>query len=346
MTSAIRLAPALLVLSTVACSTEAQQAARQQASTDIVATVGDRTFSLAEVDERALAQSASTFGSMRLVDALYEARRAAIDDLVSIHLVETEAKALGVEVSALLDREITSKVVPPTELDIAAWYKANPQQVQGAPIDRVRDPIRDLLVRQRTEDFRQKYLGTLRAKTTVSVNLDPPRVKVEAAGRPTRGTASAPIEIIEFSDFQCPFCLSAFPTVQRVLSTYGDKIRFTYRHYPLPNHPNARPAAEAAACAAEQNKFWEYHDRLFQNQGKLSTADLKQHAADLGLDAAAFNACVDSRKSQQDVETDIAAGNAVGVNGTPAFFINGRGLSGAQPFDAFKRVIDEELARR
>jgi len=346
MTSAIRLASALLLVSAVACSTAAQQSAGQQASNDIVATVGDRTFTLSEVDERALTQSASTFGSMRLVDALYEARRAAIDDLVSIHLVETEAKALGVEVGALLDREITSKVVPPTDLDIAAWYKANPQQVQGAPIDRVREPIRDLLVRQRTEDVRQQYLGTLRAKTTVSVKLDPPRVKVEAAGRPTRGTASAPIEMIEFSDFQCPFCLSAFPTVQRVLSTYGDKIRFTYRHYPLPNHPNARPAAEAAACAAEQNKFWEYHDRLFQNQGKLSAADLKQHAADLGLDAAAFNACVDSRKFQQDVETDIAAGNAVGVNGTPAFFINGRGLSGAQPFDAFKRVIDEELARR
>jgi protein-disulfide isomerase len=283
---------------------------------------------------------------MRLADALYEARRAVIEEMISFRLVEAEAKALNVEMPALLDREISSKVVPPTDLDIAAWYKANPQRVQGASIEQVREPIRNLLRQERTDVIRQAYLAKLRAKAAVSVSLEAPRVRVEAAGRPTRGPASAPVEIIEFSDFQCPFCLSAFPTVKRVLSTYGDKIRFTYRHYPLPNHPNARPAAEAAACAAEQNRFWEYHDRLFENQGKLSAGDLKQHAVNLDLDSQAFNACVDGRKHQKDVENDIAAGNAVGVNGTPAFFINGRPLSGAQPFEVFKRVIDEELARK
>ena len=293
-----------------------------------------------------MAQPVSNFSSMRLADALYEARRAAIDDIVSIRLVENEAKAQKVEVAALLEREITAKVVAPTELDIAAWYKANPQRVQGAPIDQVREPIKNLLTQQRAEDARQAYLDTLRAKVSIAVSLDAPRVKVDTAGRPTRGPAGAPIEIVEFSDFQCPFCLSAFPTVNQVLETYGDKIRFVYRHYPLPNHPNARPAAEASACAAQQNKFWEYHDRLFGTPGKLSPADLKQHAAALGLDTAAFNACVDDRTFQQDVEADIAAGNAVGVNGTPAFFINGRPLKGAQPFDVFKRVIDEELAKK
>ena len=131
-----------------------------------------------------------------------------------------------------------------------------------------------------------------------------------------------------------------------MLETYGDRIRFVYRHYPLPNHPNAKPAAEASACAAEQDKFWPYHDRLFSAAGKLSAADLKRHAVDLGLDAATFNACVDSHKFAKDVEADLAAGNDVGVNGTPAFFINGRTLSGAQPFSVFKRVIDEELAKR
>jgi protein-disulfide isomerase len=119
-----------------------------------------------------------------------------------------------------------------------------------------------------------------------------------------------------------------------------------YRHYPLPNHPHAKPAAEASACANEQGKFWEFHDRLFENQTRLTDADLKQHASAVGLDAAQFNACFDSHKFAQEVEDDMEAGEAAGVNGTPAFFINGRALSGAQPFEAFKRVIDEELARK
>jgi len=151
------------------------------------------------------------------------------------------------------------------------------------------------------------------------------------------------VTIIEFSDFQCPFCFRAAPTVRQVLATYGDKIRLVYRHYPIPGHPQARPAAEASACAAEQGKFWEFHDRLFADQSKLSAADLKQDAAAIGLDAAKFDSCVTSGKYKADVDADIQAGEAAGVNGTPAFFVNGRLLSGAQPFESFKRVIDEEL---
>jgi len=128
-----------------------------------------------------------------------------------------------------------------------------------------------------------------------------------------------------------------------VLSTYGAKIHFVYRNYPLANHPNARPAAEAAQCANEQGQFWQYHDRLFGDPGKLSDSDLKASAAALGLDATKFNACVDSHKYKARVDADMQAGNEAGVNGTPAFFINGRAITGAQPFEEFKRVIDDEL---
>ena len=131
--------------------------------------------------------------------------------------------------------------------------------------------------------------------------------------------------------------------MQQVLSTYGDKIRFVYRNYPLPNHPAARPAAEAAACADEQGKFWPYHDLLFANPSKLTDADLKQHAAALGLNTAQFNSCVDTHKLKGVIDADVKDGEEAGVNGTPAFFINGRMISGAQPFDVFKRIIDEEL---
>jgi protein-disulfide isomerase len=329
----------------LACSTAAQPA-RQPGPGDVVATVDGRSITLAEVDERALSQSAGNFSSLRLADALYEARRATIDDMINLTLVDRQAQSLGIDAAELLKREVTGKAVEPTEFDVAAWYKANPNRVQNQPIEKVGDAIKNLLRGERVEALRQQYLNGLRAKAEISVRLDPPRAKVDAARRPARGPASAAVEIIEFSDFECPFCLNAFPTITKVLETYGDQVRFVYRHYPLPNHPNAKPAAEASACAAEQDKFWPYHDRLFSAAGRLSATDLKQHAVDLGLDTAAFNACVDSHKYAADVTADLAAGNAVGVNGTPAFFINGRTVSGAQPFHVFKRIIDEELARR
>ncbi len=333
---------AVLVLP--ACSTEAQST--QQAATDVVATVGGSKITLAQADERAMKQVAGNFGSLTLAQAIYEARRGAVEELVGDLLVDAEAKAQGVTRVDLLKKEIEQKVVPPTDVDVAAWYQAHPERVQGAPLEKVAQPIQALLLQERTRAAQSAFLDSLKAKTAVAISLEAPRLTVADAGRPARGPADAPVQIIEFSDFQCPFCFQAHPTVAKVLSTYGDKIRFVYRHYPLPNHPNARPAAEAAACAAEQDKFWPYHDRLFENQSKLSAPDLKQHAAALGLDAAKFGACVDSHKYSDLVDEDMAAGEEAGVSGTPAFFVNGRVLGGAQPFEAFKRVIDEELARK
>jgi protein-disulfide isomerase len=305
--------------------------------------VGSAPITLAEVDERALQQPASDFGSSKLSQALYSARRAALDEIVATKLFDEEAKSQHIERAALVEKEITAKIPAVSEADVAEWYRVNQARVQGASLDQVRSPIRAFLTQERMQTIRTQYLDTLKAKTSVRVSLEPPRQRVATADSPGRGPANAPIELIEFSDFQCPYCLRADPTVRQVLATYGDRIHFVYRHYPLPNHPNARPAAEAAACAGDQGKFWAYHDRLFTSQTRLETADLKQHAVEIGLDAAKFNACVDGRQTQAKVEADIRAGEEVGVNGTPAFFINGRALSGAQPFEAFKHVIDEEL---
>jgi protein-disulfide isomerase len=328
----------------VACSSSAQQPNRVQGPTDVVATVGNVSITLAEVDQKAMQQPAADFGQMKLVLALYEARRAAVDEIVGEKLIADEAKTRGITTTALIDAEITSKIATVGEAEIVAWYNANPSRVQGAKIEQVREPIRSLLTQQRTSQAYQSYVEKLRGKASVRVSLEPPRNKIAAADGQAKGPANAPIEIIEFSDFQCPYCLRANPTVKQVLSTYGDRIRFVYRNYPLPNHPNARPAAEAAQCAAEQGQFWPYHDRLFADQSKLADEDLKQSAVALGLEAARFNACFDSHKYKARVEADMQAANEAGVNGTPAFFINGRMLSGAQPFDEFKRVIDEELA--
>jgi protein-disulfide isomerase len=331
-----------VVVGLVACSTAAQST--KQAPGDVVATVGSRSITLADADAKAMQQSTATFGSMKLGQAIYQARRAAIDDLVADLLIDEAAKAKGVTRSALIEQEITAKIQPVTESDIASFYEANRARVQGATLDQVRQPIRSYLTQDRMQTIRGQYLDTLRTKTAVRIALDPPRQQFAAsAASPAKGPSAAPVEIVEFSDFQCPYCLRAHPTVTQVLNTYGDRVHFVYRHYPLPGHPAARPAAEASACAADQGKFWEYHDRLFADQTKLSDADLKKTAADLGLDAAKFNTCVDSRKFKTMIDTDVAAGQDAGVDGTPAFFINGRMISGAQPFGDFKKIIDEEL---
>ena len=330
------------VVLVAACSSSAQ-APRQPAPTDVVATVGSTSITMAEVDDKALQQPASNFGSAKLFQALYAARLAALDDLIATNLLAAEAKAQHLESAALVDKEITSKIVAVKDADVSAWYQANQGRVQGRPLEQVRSAIASFLSQERIDAVRREYLEALKTKTAVRIMLEPPRQTIAATDSPSRGPASAPIELIEFSDFQCPFCQRANPTVQQVLTTYGDRIRFVYRHYPLPNHPNARPAAEASACAAEQGKFWPYHDRLFSGQAGMTDGELKQHAVAVGLDAAKFNGCVDAHKFKALVDADVHAGEEAGVNGTPAFFINGRMLSGAQPYDAFKKIIDEEL---
>jgi protein-disulfide isomerase len=338
-----RLAVVTLVLF-AACSTSAQPA-RAPAPQDVAATVGATTITLEQVDRQALRQPASDFGGARLGQALYAARRVVLDELIGNELLDQEAKARGTDRASLVEKEIASSVQAPTDADVQAWYQANPARVQGASFDQVRAPIRSLLIQQRMAASRERFLDTLKQKTRVNVALEPPREKVDVAGYPSKGPSDAPVVMVEFSDFQCPFCQRAEPTVEQVLKTYGNRIKFVYRHFPLPSHPNARPAAEAAACAEEQGHFWEYHQELFANPNRLSADDLKAHANAIGLDAARFTTCVENHKTKARVDNDIKEANEAGVTGTPAFFVNGRPIEGAQPFEAFKQVIDEELAR-
>jgi len=341
-----RIGLGLSVLLLAGCLNTAAQQQRQQAASDVVATVGASSITLAQVDEKALDQPVNNFGSVKLAQALYEARRQAVDDLVADALIDQEAKRRGVQRDALIEKEISNKVTPVTDAEVSSWYQANQNRVQGASLDQVRAPIRAYLLQQRMGAAREQYLDTLKEKTRVTISLEPPRLAVAAANGAVKGSPSAPIEMIEFSDFQCPYCQRAHATVERVLQTYGDRIRFVYRHYPVPGHAAARPAAEASECAKEQGKFWPFHDRLFANPSKLSDADLKAHAAAVGLDITAFTSCFDSHKYQSIVEADAKDGEAAGVNGTPAFYINGRMISGAQPFDVFKKLIDDELQRK
>jgi protein-disulfide isomerase len=175
----------------------------------------------------------------------------------------------------------------------------------------------------------------------------PQRTEIDTAGYPARGPATAPVTIVEFSDFECPFCGRLFPTLKAVENIYLDRVRIVYRQFPLRRiHPLAQKAAEASLCANEQGRFWEMHDSLFGDQEHLTVDALKARAVELKLDTAAFNACLDSGKKVAAIDKDIADGAKAGVTGTPTMFINGRMMVGAQPYAQIQAVIEEELQRQ
>jgi len=183
-------------------------------------------------------------------------------------------------------------------------------------------------------------------KTSPSSEPISPPQQVSVDDDPFIGSKDAPVTIIEFSDFQCPFCKRAEPTIKQILETYGDKIRFVYRDFPLTFHQNAQKAAEAAECADEQGKFWEYHDLLFEKQTEWSSDGVKkfkEYAVQLNLNTKDFNDCLDSGKMISEVNKDFQDGQSYGVTGTPTFFINNELISGAQPFEVFKQKIEEAL---
>jgi protein-disulfide isomerase len=181
------------------------------------------------------------------------------------------------------------------------------------------------------------------------VNLKPPpiqRVEVSVQGAPVKGGDKAPVTIVEFSDFHCPFCKQVVSTLAKLESQYGDKVKLAFRDFPIDSlHPGASQAHEAARCADEQGKFWAYHDKLFASPLKSSPEIFKGFAKEVGLEPVAFETCLSRGKHQAAIKKDIDDEQRLGVAGTPAFFINGRLFTGAQPLEAFARVIDEELAR-
>jgi protein-disulfide isomerase len=206
-----------------------------------------------------------------------------------------------------------------------------------------------LLQQQKLNARQEAFLASLRSNAKIVDRLEPPlaaRVDVPIDGAPVRGPADARVTVVEFSDFECPFCKRANGTMASLLEKYSGKIKLVYRDFPLEAiHPLARKAAEAARCARDGGKFWEYHDVLFAESPKLAPEDLKRYAVQVGLDAAKFNACLASGSQSASVQSDIDEGQRLGITATPVFFINGRSVKGAQPTEAFARVIDDELSR-
>jgi protein-disulfide isomerase len=307
---------------------------------------------LAEVDGVAITSEEveKTLASQlsKLEEQIYNLKRQRVDALINEKLLAKEAAKRGISVPALLDAEVTSKVGLVTEQEIEKFYQENRTQLKGEETN-LREQLRGHLQNQKLATKREEFLKSLRAQAKVVVNLKPPpvlRVEVSVDGAPFKGPAKAPVTIVEFSDFHCPFCRRVIPTLAQLEAKYGEKIKLVFRDFPIESlHPGATKAHEAARCANEQNKFWAYHDKLFAAPPKNSPETFKELAKEIGLNANAFETCLNSGKFQAAIKEDIAEGSRIGVSGTPAFFINGRLLSGAQPLEAFARLIDDELAR-
>jgi len=273
---------------------------------------------------------------------VYEAQAAAIDALVNEELVENAAKKAGQTPEAFMKAQ-EELLGPVGDEEVKAFFDGNTSRLPpGATLESLAPRIKQHLESQRPEKVREN----LRAAAKIAVLLEPPRANVDATG-PSRGPADAAVVIVEFSDYQCPFCKRAEPTIDAVLAKYPTQVRVVYRHLPLDGlHPRARPAAIASVCAEQQGKFWEYHGKLFENQQALNDEDLDKHATELGLDQAAFKACQQNPETAQRVQRDSDAARAVGITGTPAFLINGILISGARPIDDFSKWIDQELAAK
>ncbi|MCH7746477.1 MAG: thioredoxin domain-containing protein [Acidobacteria bacterium] len=316
-----------------------------QSGSEVVGRVGDRPVTMADLDEAWRKNDPSA--RIRMLQDLYDTRRQTLDIVIGDILVDREAVARGISRDALLAQELPSRTLPVTDEDIALLYGQNQNSFGGRTLDDMRSEIRMFLDQQRPTQALHAFMNELRADAgDVQITLEPPRTVIEVdADDPVFGPAGASVEIIEFSDFQCPFCQRLTATLEQLKTAYGSDIRLVFKDYPLPNHAQAFKAAEAGNCANQQGKFWELHDTMFSRQSELGVDDLKRHAGALGMDQAAFDACLDSGRFAEQVNADLTAGQQYGVSSTPTVFINGRAVMGAAPFEVFDKIIREELER-
>jgi protein-disulfide isomerase len=308
------------------------------ADSDVLAVVGGEEITRSEVETNAGGQLT------QLRQQIFDLTEQSLGRTIDGKLLDLEAESRGLERDSFITSIVETDLPVPTDAQIDSVYEEAAARI-NAPRDSIAPQIEAFLQNRTRRARYDSLISALRDEYEVRNYLEPPRFEVEATG-PTLGPENAPVTIVEFSDFECPFCLRIHPTLKRVMEEYQGQVRLVFRQFPLNNiHPNAQKAAEASLCADAQGKFWEMHDAMFDNPRELGVADLKTRAAELGLDEESFASCLDSGEFAERVTADLNAGRALGVSGTPALYINGRFLNGAQPFEVISRVIDDELQR-
>ena len=275
-------------------------------------------------------------------NTFYETERKAVDDYVDQYLLERQAQKEGITVAELLKRHVDSALPKDPSDEALRVYYEGLDAVQ--PYEAVKDQILQHLRERRIAKLKTAYLQTLRGQSAIEFHLAPPRAPLNLTSAQVRGASGAPLTLVEYADFECPYCQQIQPVLDKLEANYKGKLAFAYKDVPLPMHPHAEKAAEAAQCAAVQGKFWEYHDMLYKTK-QLEISNLKDDAKSLQLDTNAFDKCLDSGDRADLVKSELAEGQSLGLQGTPSFFINGRFFSGSLSYEQLAAILDEELQK-
>jgi protein-disulfide isomerase len=313
-------------------------AAPSPAPDQVVAEVDGQPITIAELDHKLVERMPQ--------DRVFEMRRQVLEELVAQRLREKEARARGMTAEQLTKTEIEGKATPHTEADVQELYLRSGLAARGATLEQYRQRIEQSLKAQRIAERRAAFGEELRAKSKVNVILQEPRAQITIpADAPMLGPNNAPVTLVEFLDYECPYCHQVQGVVEQVLRQFPGKVRFVHRDFPLDDlHPQAMNAARAARCAGEQGKFWEYHRRLLTEKGH-DDQNLHLKATAEGLDEGKFQTCFASKRHDAAIQQAAAQGRELGVSGTPTFFINGRRMVGIRAMEDFAKVIQEELKR-
>ena len=307
-----------------------------QTKDTVVAIVNKRNITQAELDESIFSQL------FALEEQIHALRKVALENLISRKLLENEAARRGLSVNEL-KRQLTAGVVdvPPARVDEV--YLENAAAFGNMSADEAKERLRlDLESQARMQKYRTA-LAKLKEAAQIELFLEEPRLRaINTQRAPSIGSEKARVTIIEFSDFQCPFCRNSQTALREILKSYKNDVKLIFKHRPLEIHSLAFLAAQAAFCAGEQTAFWPYHDALFVTED-LSADFFRKLAAELNLDRARFNLCLTSTASQQAVQADASEAQRLGINSTPTFVINGKVVRGVLTVDEFKAAVEKEL---
>jgi protein-disulfide isomerase len=300
----------------------------------VIADVGGQKLTVADLQQQQ---------GGKLLQARYQYymnQRKALDQLIDDKLIETEAKKRNLSADQLLNTVVFKELKDPTEDQLQVYYEGmDATEPYEAVRDRVLEHIRDL----RREKARAAYVQKLRNNASVQVLLAPPFADVNVKDAYVQGAKNPPVTLVEFADYECPYCQKITPELQKLEKEYGDRLAVVYKDFPLPMHHTSQKAAEAARCAGEQGKFWEYHDVLFYSK-QLQVAELKAHARVLKLDGDRFDKCLDDGAETAPVKKDLEEAHQLGLTGTPSFFVNGHFFSGAADYTVLKEMVELQLA--
>jgi len=303
-------------------------------SSAIVAIVGGHSLTRADLDTRESAEL------MQAQYKYYLAERQAVEKLIDDEVVADQARKENISVDELMRRKVDSQLKTPSDADLRAVYEV---MQTDQPYEKVSEDLKKQIMDRRRDKARKAYVEALRKQDNAQVMLDSPSVQVASIGAPSIGPANAPVKVVEFADYQCPYCKQVHPDLQKLREEFPQQMVLVYEDFPLPMHPFAEKAAEASHCADDQGKFWEYHDGLFAHSGPLDADALKGVARSLNLDQAKFTQCLDSGKEAPTVAKGLAEGKKLGLTGTPTFFINGHMVAGATKYDVLKEMVTHQL---